>query len=250
MTTPFRPAARTLLFAATLAAGAATLSGCIPAVLGGAAAGTAVVATDRRNSSSQLDDQNIQFKVEAAEKKKFGDSVRINANSYEGQVLLVGDVPTQAIKDEASAVAQSQEKVKSVVNQLTVGPILSLSARSNDTWISSKVRTALLNERFVPSGSISVTVDHAVVYLQGKVTATEGEYAANAVAGVGGVAKVVKLFQTISRDEAVRSSGSNSPPPDANVGKSGSVPIEDNSAGGADSGASNSGNGVQAIPIK
>ena len=89
-----------------------------------------------------------------------------------------------------------------------MGPIASFGTRSNDTWLTSKVKTALINTKYVPSGTIALTTDHSVVYLMGKVTQAEGEYAANATADVGGVAKVVKLFETISREEAIRLSNS------------------------------------------
>lgn len=244
----FSPLSRTPLVLA-LAAATLSLSACVaPVVVGGAAAGTAVVLTDRRTSGTQLEDQNISFKVERNMSQKFGDTARISANTYGGQVLLTGEAPSQTVKDQATGLAKV-ENVKSVVNQIVVGPISSFSARSNDTWISSKVRSELLNTKYVPSGSISITTNQGVVYLQGKVTQAEGEYAANAAAGVGGVVKVVKLFEIISRDEAVRLSGSsaNNQPPASNA-TSTQAPIE---TGGASTGGSNAGDsGVQAIPIK
>ena len=82
-------------------------------------------------------------------------------------------------------IAQGVENVKQVVNQLTVGPIASFGVRSNDTWLTSKAKTALINTKYVPSGTIAVTTDHSVVYLMGKVTQAEGDYAANAVADPG-----------------------------------------------------------------
>ena len=135
-----------------------------------------------------------------------------------------------------------------MINQLTVGPIASFGVRSNDTWLTSKAKTALINTKYVPSGTIAVTTDHSVVYLMGKVTQAEGDYAANAVADLGGVAKVVKLFETISREEAIRlsSSGSKSTTTETKA------PIE-SGAGAADSGSSapsSGGSAVEAMPIK
>jgi osmotically-inducible protein OsmY len=236
--------------AAALTASALLLSGCAPLVVGGAAAGAAVVVTDRRTSGTQLEDQNISFKVESQMSQKFGDTARVNASTYEGVVLLTGDVPNEAAKSQATSLAQGVENVKKVVNQLSVGPVASFSTRSNDTWLGSKVRTELLNTKYVPSGTISVTVDKGVVYLQGKVTQAEGEYAANAAAGVSGVTKVVKLFDTISREEAIRLSGGssgNKPAADSAAPQQ-RAPIEtgDTSAGGS----APAGGGAQAIPIK
>ncbi len=238
-----------IAMAAALTASVLTLSACAPVVVGAAAAGGAVVATDRRTSGTQLDDQNISFKAEHNISAKAGDAARVNANTYEGVVLLTGEVPNDAIKAEATQLARV-EKVKKVVNQLTVGPAASFSVRSNDTWLASKVRTELINTKYVPSGSISITVDKGVVYLQGKVTQAEGEYAANAAAGVSGVVKVVKLFDIISREEAVRLSGGSSgaAPAPADSGAQ-RAPIETGN-GAADTSPAPAGGGAQAIPIK
>jgi osmotically-inducible protein OsmY len=211
-------------------------------VVGGAAAGVAIMATDRRTSGTQLEDQNISLKAERAMSRTFGKTARVNANTYEGVVLLTGEVPNDAAKAQATLLAQDVENVKKVVNQLTVGPISPFSTRSADTWLSSKVRTELLNTDHVPSGSISVTTDKSVVYLQGKMTQTEGEHAANAAASVSGVTRVVKLFDTISREKAERLSGraSHTPAP-ANATLQDAAAIE--SADKPESGA-------QAMPIK
>ena len=146
--------------------------------------------------------------------------------AYGGILLLTGDVPTDEAKNQATAMARGVENVKQVVNQLTVGPIASLGVRSNDTWLTSKVKTALINTKYVPSGTIAVTTDHSVVYLMGKLTQAEGDYAANAAADVGGVAKVVKLFETISREEAVRLSGSGSKSSQSGSSADAKAPIE------------------------
>jgi osmotically-inducible protein OsmY len=248
--TPTARTARTALFIFGLVGASLTLSGCLaPVLVGGAAAGTAVVATDRRSSGVQLDDKNLGFKVQHAISQKFGDTVRIDANIYEGQVLLTGDAPTEAVKTEATTLAKTQQGVKTVYNEMVVGDPASFGTRSNDAWLSSKVRTALLNTKFVPSGSISTTTDRSVVFLQGKVTQVEGEYAANAAADVSGVHKVVKLFNVISRDEAVRLSGSYSDPTGTSSKSPNSAPVVN--APGADSTTEPAGNGaVESLPIK
>src|SRR5690606_13652878 len=237
--------ARPLLLAALLGTAALSLSACAPLVVGGAAATTAVVITDRRTSGAQLEDQNIAFKAERQISEKLGDAARVNAMSYNSVVLLTGDVPSEAAKAQATTVAQGIQHVKSVVNQLNVGPAASFTTRSNDTWLTSKVKTALLNTKYVPSATIAVTTDRSVVYLMGLVTEAEGNYAATAASEVGGVAKVVKLYEIISRDEALRLSGP------------GTQPEGSQSSGGAqqhaapiESGGGGTVNGVQAIPIK
>lgn len=247
MISDVRTAVRPLMLAAALSTAVLSLSACAPLIVGGAAATTAVVVTDRRTSGTQLEDQNMAFKAQSQISQKLGDTARVNAMAYGGHLLLTGDVPSEQAKSQATAIAQSVENVKQVINQLNVGPIASFGTRSNDTWLTSKVKTALINTKYVPSGTIALTTDHSVVYLMGKLTQAEGEYAANATADVGGVAKVVKLFETISRDEAIRlsnSSKSNSTETKA--------PIESGSGGGAaaSDNAAGSSNGVEAMPIK
>ncbi|CAB3875267.1 BON domain-containing protein [Achromobacter deleyi] len=243
-----RTAARPLLLAAALSGAVLSLSACAPLIVGGAAATTAVVVTDRRTSGIQLEDQNMAFKAQSQISQKLGDTARVNAMAYGGHLLLTGDVPTEEAKSQATAIAQGIENVKQVVNQLNVGPIASFGVRSNDTWLTSKVKTALINTKYVPSGTIALTTDHSVVYLMGKLTQAEGDYAANAAADVGGVAKVVKLFETISREEAIRlsnSSKSNSTETKA--------PIENSSGAASSSGsapAPSGGSAVEAMPIK
>lgn len=241
-----KTAARPLLLAALIGTAALTLSACAPLVVGGAAATTAVVITDRRTSGAQLEDQNIAFKAERQIGEKLGDTARVNAMSYNGVLLLTGDVPSEAAKAQATTVAQGVQHVKSVVNQLKIGPAASFGTRSNDTWLTSKVRTTLLNTKYVPSATIAVTTDHGVVYLMGLVTEAEGNYAATAASEVGGVAKVVKLFEVISREEALRLSGPGTQPQgqpsNSSTPQQTRAPIESGSGGSVD--------GVQVMPIK
>ncbi|MCW0208441.1 BON domain-containing protein [Achromobacter veterisilvae] len=246
MISDVRTAARPLMLAAALSTAALSLSACAPLIMGGAAATTAVVVTDRRTSGIQLEDQNMAFKAQSQISQKLGETARVNAMAYGGHLLLTGDVPTEEAKSQATAIAQGVENVKQVTNQLTVGPIASFGVRSNDTWLTSKVKTALINTKYVPSGTIAVTTDHGVVYLMGKVTQAEGDYAANATADVGGVARVVKLFETISREEAIRLSNSGS---QSNTATETKAPIE-SGAGAASDNAGGTGGGVEVMPIK
>jgi len=245
--TMLRPAA---CVAAVLAL-AMSLSACAPLLVGGAAAaGTAVVITDRRSSGTQLDDKNIEFKIEGEIHKQLGDPAKVNAKVYNGKALLTGDVPDAQMKQRAVAIAQGILNVKSVVDQINVGEPQPISSRTNDTWLTSKVKTILVRTQFVPSNTIDVTTNRGTVYLLGMVTENEGRYAASAAAGVGGVQRVVKLFDTISREEAVRLSGGEAGG-DAKQNPSAEqkpAPIEENgSAAGATGGGSA---GVEAMPIR
>lgn len=175
-----------------------TLAGCGAVIVGGAAATTAMVATDRRTAGEQVEDKAIELKAANEMTRVFGDRARVNATSYAGVVLLTGDVPNEQDKAEAERVAAGVEKVRRVINELRVGDITALSVRTNDTWLTSKVRTALINTKEVPSLTIVVTTERGVVYLLGRVTEAEGQRAAKAASMVSGVNKVIKLFEIVS----------------------------------------------------
>ncbi|CAM5467993.1 Osmotically-inducible protein OsmY OS=Eoetvoesiella caeni OX=645616 GN=DFR37_107142 PE=4 SV=1 [Eoetvoesiella caeni] len=239
MNTP-QQVSRALLLALGLTC-TAVLTGCGALVVGGAAAGTAIVATDRRTAGEQVEDKSIEMKVGSETRRLFAanpDSARVVASSYAGHVLLVGDVPTQADKDKAGTAAKGVEKVKQVVNELRVGEVTPLSVRTNDTWLTTKVTTALINTKDVPSRTIVVTTERGIVYLQGKVTDTEGQLAAKAAASVSGVNKVVKLFEIVSRESTFMSQP---PAPVENKDSSSAPPA---SSAGSGSGA------VETIPIQ
>ncbi|MFA7438184.1 BON domain-containing protein [Castellaniella sp.] len=173
------------------------LAGCAAVVVGGATT-TAVVASDRRSTGEQVDDQTIELRADSELEQAFGDQARISIMSYAGRVLLVGDIPTEADKQKAIDIVRDIFRVKSVDNFLRVGAITPFSVRSNDAWITSKVKSQLIATKDVPFRTIKVMTERGTVYLMGKVTAPEGERAAKAASAVGGVNKVVKLFDIVT----------------------------------------------------
>lgn len=185
-------------FAAVVLITATLLSGCAAVIVGGAAATTAIVATDRRTTGEQVEDRAIELKAESQLRALLGENARVNSLSYAGVLLLTGDVPTANDKQRAGESAATVEKVKKVVNELRVGEITPISVRSNDTWLTSKVKTALINTKEVPSRTIVLTTERGVVYLMGRVTHDEAQRAAIAASEVSGINKVVKGFEIIS----------------------------------------------------
>lgn len=233
---------RRMLFAGLSLAALAALSGCAPLVVGGAATTTALVATDRRTTGEQVEDKAIEMKVSAEMRRIFAETqnLRISAHAYAGQVLLLGDVPTDQDKQRAGQAAEGVEKVKNVINELRVGPVTPTSVRTNDAWISSKVRTALINTKEVPSLTINVTTERGIVYLQGKVTDPEGARAGIAASGVSGVNKVVKLFEIVTA-ESLRQAASQGDQP---------APIETNPQSTSNTGTATDTGGAQAMPVQ
>lgn len=235
-----KPRSSRLLFGALALSALTALSGCGAVLVGGTAATTALVATDRRTAGEQVEDQAIEMKVASEMRNLFAEtqSVRTSSHSYAGKVLLLGDVPTEQDKQRAGEAAAGVEKVTGVVNELRVGDVTPVSVRTNDTWLSSKVRTTLINTKEVPSRAVNVTTERGIVYLQGRVTADEGARAGIAASGVSGVNKVVKLFEIVS-PESLQSSSGPAPIQESNIQSSSNT-----SAAQPDS------NGVQAMPVQ
>jgi osmotically-inducible protein OsmY len=196
------PNTRRRLALAVLAAAFAA-SGCAPLVIGGAAAGTAIVATDRRSPGIQLEDQAIELRLRSALDAKLPSNVaNIGIKSYNQRVLLTGEVTTEQAKAEAQAIAEKSPNVLGVRNEIYIGTLSTFANRNYDRALAAKVVVALVEADGVPSGTISVVSSRSVVYLLGLVTEAEGEAAARAAARVSGVRHVVKYFETISPKEA------------------------------------------------
>lgn len=200
-TTPsFRTAHRLALAGLVVALGTTTLSACAPLMLGGAAAG-ALVATDRRTSGMQVEDQSIQIKAGNRLRDTLGGRGRVNVNAYNRTVLLTGEVDSDADRAAAEQAAARVENVVKVINQLQVGPTASLGTRSNDVLLAGKVRATLVDARDLMSNAFDIVVERGEVYLMGLVTEREANRAAELTASIPGVKKVVKAFEVISEDE-------------------------------------------------
>ena len=195
---------QSLVFAAAL--GAVTLSGlsgCAPLLLGGAVV-TGVVATDRRTAGTQLEDESIELKVASAVRRDLGERVHLNVTSFNRQVLLTGEARSAADKERAEKLAQSQENVQSVVNDLTIGAPSSLTQRSKDIVISSQAKAAFIDAKDLQVNAFKVVTESGTVYLMGRVTSREAKRATDIVRGISGVSKVVRVFDEISEEELKR----------------------------------------------
>src|SRR5690606_5950654 len=138
-------------------------------------------------AGEQVDDQTIELRVASEMNAAFGDKARVLGTAYAGRLLLVGDVPSEADRARAESLAQGIAKVTHVDNHIRVGDITPLSVRTNDTWLTSKVKTQLVRTEQIPSRTIKITTERGVVYLMGKVTDAEGQRAATVASGIEGV---------------------------------------------------------------
>ena len=198
-----------LLATAALAGG---LSACVPLVMGGAAVGT-LVAVDRRTSGTQLEDEGIEFRAANRLHGLYGDRAHVNVTSWNRQVLLTGEVPTQEDRQKAEQTLREVENVRSVVNDLVVAPPSSLSQRSNDTLITGKVKASFVDAKDLVSAAFKVVTERGVVYLMGRVTQREATRATEIARGVSGVTKVVRVFEIISEEELRRNFANPQPAP-------------------------------------
>lgn len=188
--------AKTVLCAALLA----SLSGCVEMVVGSAVVG-AVATADRRTYGAQTEDKAIAVKAEVRIPKITGDAGHVNINSYNRKVLLTGEVKDDAMKAAVEKDVRSIEGVQGVVNELEIAGPSSYTSRSSDTLITTKVKASLVDNREISATTVKVVTERGVVYLMGRVTAHEGQIAADVARGVSGVSKVVKVFEYITEEE-------------------------------------------------
>ncbi|WP_312302632.1 BON domain-containing protein [Pulveribacter sp.] len=197
----FLRGAAAVLAAAALGAG---LSACAPLVIGGGAMVGTLMALDRRTAGAQVEDEGIELRAASRIRETLGDRVHVNVTSYNRQVLLTGEVATAEDGQKVEQIVRSVENVLSVVNDLGVMPPSSLTQRSNDTFITGKVRASLVDAKDLTASAFKVVTERNVVYLMGRVTQREAKRSAEIARGVNGVRKVVRVFEVISEDELAR----------------------------------------------
>ena len=173
---------------------ASLLTGCVPLVVGGAVAGGALVVTDRRSAGAQVDDEAIELKIANNARANYN-NLHLNVTSFNGIVLLSGEVPNQAAKDGIGNIAHSTDRVRSVQNDLVVAPPSSLGDRSNDTLITSKVKARFVEANEFAANHVKVVTERGVVYLMGIVSRAEADAAARLASQTSGVVRVVRLFE-------------------------------------------------------
>ncbi len=199
----FQKFSSTIVKTLVLASAIGSLGGCAALVVGGVMAGTVMVATDRRTSGAQLNDEGIEIRSANRLKEKFGERGNFSVTSYNGRVLLTGEVAGNSDKLAAEQLVFQVENVKAVINELTIATSTStLKERSNDALITSLVKSGLFEAKELPSNAFKVVTERGVVYLMGRVTQREADRGTEIARGVSGVVKVVRSFEFISEEEA------------------------------------------------
>jgi osmotically-inducible protein OsmY len=170
------------------------LQACVPLVIAGVAGG-ALVADDRRKTGVIVDDQSIELKARRRLAEELGQKSHINITSFNWQVLLTGEAPTDELRARAETMVQETEKVKRVINEVRVAAPSSLGTRSADSLTTTKVKSRFVGENRFRANHVKVVTEAGVVYLMGIVSKQEADDAAEIASTTGGVQKVVKLFE-------------------------------------------------------
>lgn len=172
------------------------LQACVPAVIGGAAAG-AGAAYDRRTLGAIIDDENVELKAAAkigldADLKNL---VHVNVTSMNGIVLLTGEAATTDARDLILSHVREINGVRRITNELRIAEPSSFGSRSKDSLITSAVKSRFVVDRNIDPTRVKVVTESSVVYLLGLVTQAEGDLAAERAAGIEGVERIVKVFE-------------------------------------------------------
>lgn len=179
---------------------AVSLQGCMGLAVGGAVMGT-LAATDRRTLGAQTEDKAIVLKGENRVRNLVGSAGHVNVSSFNRKVLLTGEVRNQQMKEAVAREVAAIEGVQGIFNELEIGGVSSLTARSTDALLTGKIKASLVDAQDVYANSVKVVSERGIVYLMGRVSMRESKRAAEIAAGVSGVYKVVKLFEIIDESE-------------------------------------------------
>jgi len=177
-----------------------SLNACAPLMMAGFA-GTALVASDRRTSGAQLEDETIELRGRARVRDALGDKAHVTITSFNRQVLLTGEVANDRDLKNVIQLVEKIENVRTVVNEMSIMPPSTLSERSNDLLVTAKVKASLVDSRDLFANAFKVVTERGTVYLMGRVTAREANSATNVIRNVNGVNKVVRLFEIITEEE-------------------------------------------------
>ncbi len=190
-------AMRTLLslsIAAAAGISLTSLSGCVPIVAGGIGAGV-LMAEDRRTSGTYLMDEEIELKATSRIRENFGANTHVSVTSYNRRVLLTGQVPDTTVRAKVEEIAKGVPNVRETMNELVLAGVPTFTARTNDGYLTAKVKTRFLDDKRFNAHHVKVVTEAGTVFLLGLVKHEEGNAAAEAAARTGGVSKVVKVFE-------------------------------------------------------
>ncbi|KJK22420.1 signal peptide protein [Burkholderiaceae bacterium 16] len=195
--------ARTATMVAALTVAATQLTGCFPVIAAGVASGV-TVATDRRPTATQTIDRGLQLETESTLNSRYNGQARVSVSVFNRKVLLTGEAKDTSVKQQIDKYVRGLPNAREVIDELEIVPSPSFATQSEDTYITSKVKTMLITAEGVPSNSIKIVTEKGVVYMLGIVTPPEGERATDVARNASGVTKVVKAFDYVTEAESGR----------------------------------------------
>lgn len=187
---------RIALLGATVLAGT-VLGGCAAVGVGAAAGAGASVAVDRRTPGTVIDDQIIEVNAlrSLAADAELWQQAHLNVTSYNGVVLLSGEAPSEAMRTRSADVVSRISKVRHVHNEVVVAAPSTLLSRSSDAYVTTKVKAALVAEKAIAAHRVKVVTENGTVFLMGLASPQEADTATEVARRVGGVQRVVRLFE-------------------------------------------------------
>ena len=183
---------------------ASSLSACVPLVIGGAMLGGTLVAIDRRTSGAQLEDEGIELRSANRVREALLERAHVNVTSYNRQVLITGEVPTEDDKKLVEQTVSRVENVQKIINELAVLGNTSFTQRSSDALVTGRIKAALVDAKDVYANSFKVVTERGVAHIMGRVTQREADRATEIARSTSGVQKVVRIFEIISDEELKR----------------------------------------------
>lgn len=189
-----------LVFSASVVAG---LGACAPMMVGGAMV-SGLVATDRRTSGTQLEDETIELRSESRIRENLGDRVHVNVASYNRQVLLTGEVPNAQDKQLVEQIVSRVDSVRAIVNELAIAPASSLTQRSSDALTTGRIKASMVDAKDLYANAFKVVTERGTVYLMGRVTQREADRGTEIARSTGSVQKVVRVFEILTQEELQR----------------------------------------------
>jgi len=183
-----------LVLCALLGLSVLPLSGCAPIVVGGVGA-SVLMAEDRRTSGTYLMDEEIELKTTSRIRENHGENTHVNITSYNRRVLLTGEAPDATVRAKVQDIAKNVPNVREVQNEVIIGGTTTYTARTNDSYITAKVKARFLDDKRFSANHVKVVTEAGTVFLLGLVKRDEGNAAAEIASRTGGVMKVVKVFE-------------------------------------------------------
>jgi osmotically-inducible protein OsmY len=170
------------------------LGGCVAAAVGGAAAGGYLVGEDRRAANAMAEDEAIELRASNRISEKYP-AAHVNSTSYNRLVLLTGEAPTADAKADIEKIVRGLPNVRGTFDEITVAPATALSSRTNDSYITSKVKARFVDARKFNPVHVKVVTENSVVYLMGIVSRQEADAASEIARTTSGVRRVVRVFE-------------------------------------------------------